>query len=145
MVHKTPPENFKPQFEVVSCYMEWGDKILLLQRNPEKSQGGKWGLPAGKIESGEDTFAAMVREVREETGLHLKASDLTYLQKVFVRYPEHDFVYHVFRAILETEPAVVLSIKEHQAFCFVTPTEALEMNLVDGNNECIKMSYPECV
>jgi 8-oxo-dGTP pyrophosphatase MutT (NUDIX family) len=40
-------------------------RILLQQR----SDGGQWGLPGGSMEIGESVAEAVVREVREETGL----------------------------------------------------------------------------
>lgn len=141
MVHKTPPKNFNPKFEVVSCYMESGDKILLLHRHNDKSQGGKWGVPAGKIDQGEDVVEAMIREAQEETGLALEPSKLEYLEKVFVRYPDYDFIYHMFRTKLAQQPAVTLSLTEHQTFQWVTPAEALQMDLVDDLDKCIEMSY----
>ena len=141
MVYKTAPKNFNPRFEIVSCYVEYGGKILLLHRHKEKSQGDKWGVPAGKMEKGEKLVDAMIREAREETGLTIKPSELEYLEKVFVRYPGYDFVYHMFRMKLEAKHSVVLSSKEHQAFCWVTPKQALKMNLVNDLDACIKMSY----
>lgn len=44
-------------------------KVLLLQRNPPAYEWGKWDFPGGKIEDGEDLKEALVREIREETGL----------------------------------------------------------------------------
>lgn len=46
------------------------DQVLLLQRGErEKFMPGAWGLPAGKIDFGEDLKAAVLREFREEAGL----------------------------------------------------------------------------
>lgn len=46
---------------------------LLLQ---EKSSGEGWGLPAGIIEPGESPTEALVREVREETGLVVEPREI---------------------------------------------------------------------
>jgi len=43
--------------------------ILLIQRNQEPNRG-YWTLPGGFVESNEPAEAAVVREVKEETGLH---------------------------------------------------------------------------
>jgi 8-oxo-dGTP pyrophosphatase MutT (NUDIX family) len=42
---------------------------LLLQ---QRSDGGQWGLPGGSVEIGESVAEAVVREVREETGLTVR-------------------------------------------------------------------------
>ena len=43
-------------------------RVLLLKRNGAP-YSGTWGLPGGKIESGEDAQTAARRELREETGI----------------------------------------------------------------------------
>lgn len=58
----------KKQFKVIKAaggivFNEEG-KLLLIKRL------GKWDLPKGKIESGEDQRLAALREVHEECGLH---------------------------------------------------------------------------
>jgi 8-oxo-dGTP diphosphatase len=53
---------------VVCAIIEKGEKILVAKRPTTKSMGGKWELPGGKIEPGEDPRAAIVREIREELG-----------------------------------------------------------------------------
>ena len=127
--------------------MECGEKLLFLHRHNEKSQGGKWGVrkssfsPHSKIEIGENECDAMIREAREETGIELVRDKLEYLDKVFVRYPDYDFVYHMFRARLSAEPIVVINPKEHQTFLWTISTDALKMNLVLDLDTCIKMYY----
>jgi mutator protein MutT len=47
--------------------------VLLIQRGKPPAEG-TWTLPGGKVEPGEDAHAAVVREVREETGLDVRSA-----------------------------------------------------------------------
>ena len=48
---------------------------ILLGRRASEIEHGKWDLPGGFLEEGEDPVAALVREVREETGLEIEVGD----------------------------------------------------------------------
>lgn len=45
-----------------------GDEVLLIRRGAPPRMG-EWSLPGGRIEPGESTEAAALRELREETGV----------------------------------------------------------------------------
>jgi len=47
-----------------------GDRILLIKR----LDNGRWALPGGAIEFGESVPQALVREVREETGIDIEVT-----------------------------------------------------------------------
>lgn len=50
-----------------------GEKLLLLQfPGLRKEWENKWSLPGGLLEMNEDTKTALLREIREETGLKVK-------------------------------------------------------------------------
>ncbi len=55
--------------------IEKDDQVLLIRRVNEPGQG-LWTLPAGFIDAGEDPAEAAVREVLEETGLHVRITGL---------------------------------------------------------------------
>ena len=50
-------------------------RLLLIQRGHEPEEG-RWSLPGGRVRPGESDLAAVAREVREETGLHVKPGRL---------------------------------------------------------------------
>lgn len=57
------------------CYIEKDNKILLLHRIKKEHDvhEGKWIGVGGKIEQGESPEECIIREVKEETGLIIKA------------------------------------------------------------------------
>jgi 8-oxo-dGTP pyrophosphatase MutT (NUDIX family) len=85
MISKNKPENFTPKFEIVSCFVQYQDKILLLRRQDHKPQPNTYGVPAGKIDKGETPIQAMQREGKEETQIDLE--DAVHTDKLFVYSP----------------------------------------------------------
>ena len=69
---------------------------LLLQ---QRSDGGQWGLPGGSVEVGESVSQAVVREVREETGLDVSVRRLIGVYSEpdmqVVRYPDGNVWHYV--------------------------------------------------
>jgi ADP-ribose pyrophosphatase YjhB (NUDIX family) len=70
---------------------------VLLQR---RDDNGKWGLPGGAVEPGESVEAALVREVREETGLEVEPVRLVGvysdpLHHQIVTYPDGNVIHYV--------------------------------------------------
>ena len=55
----------------VAALVRDGEGRILLMR---RADDGRWGLPAGAVDPGESPAEAVVREVREETGLVVRAA-----------------------------------------------------------------------
>ena len=141
MIYLNKPKKFTPKFEVVSCFIQRNDKFLLLLRQDYKPEGNTWGVPAGKVDDGESLSETVSREIFEETGLRFKDSEIKHFKKVYVRYPDYDFVYHIYSADINYNPEIWLNKKEHKKSCWVTPKKSLEMNLVPDEDACVKLFY----
>lgn len=76
-----------------------GDRVVLVQNR--WAIGTFWSLPGGRIEPGEAAVDAVVREVREETGLQVRPGDLAYVLETFNRELNYQFLYLVFPAQVE--------------------------------------------
>lgn len=70
----------------VAVVVELEGRILLIQRRGEP-EAGKWSVPAGFMDAGEDPRRAAEREALEETGLQVVA---TTLWDVFGRTEPHE-------------------------------------------------------
>ncbi|MFC1842498.1 NUDIX hydrolase [Candidatus Dependentiae bacterium] len=145
LVHLEKPGNFLPKMEVVSCYCQFGDTFLFLKRNECKPYGNTWGLPAGKLDSGETKEQAVLRELFEETGIVLCEKDICLFKTVFVKYPDIDFLFHIFKATFLKKPEKIkISKAEHSQARWVTVNEALQLDLIPGADECIKLASGYC-
>lgn len=51
---------------VVAAIFIREEKVLACRRAPHKSSHGLWEFPGGKVEEGEEPFAALEREIKEE-------------------------------------------------------------------------------
>lgn len=60
------------------CYIEKGNQYLMLHRTKKKNDinKDKWIGIGGKFEENESPEECIIREVKEETGLHLKSYQL---------------------------------------------------------------------
>lgn len=65
---------------------------------------GKWSLPGGGINSGEDPGEAILREVKEETALQLKPDQVKLLGKYRYRQDGLTFHYDLYVARLNKSP-----------------------------------------
>ncbi|MEG0073553.1 MAG: (deoxy)nucleoside triphosphate pyrophosphohydrolase [Clostridia bacterium] len=94
---------------VVAAVIKENDKILIAKRNLKKSQGGLWEFPGGKIEVGETSEEALIREIKEELDVNITVDK--YLTEEKFIYPEKEINLIAFKAkILSGE----LTLNEHE-------------------------------
>ncbi len=78
-----------PLLVVVACVLVDADgKVLLAQRPKGRSMAGLWEFPGGKLEPGETPEACIIRELKEELGITVKAACLAPLTFASHAYEE---------------------------------------------------------
>ena len=104
-----------PPFSVKAVVLHQGRVLLLVNERDE------WDLPGGRPEAGEDHRAALVREVREETGLSVEVGDLLD-EHMFEVLPQRFVQIAAFSCALVGGAEVTLS-DEHLDLCWVPVAE----------------------
>ena len=87
----------RPLIQCGTCVIISDSNNILMQLRTDNK---KWGLPGGSIEIGEKVEEAVIREVKEETGLSICLKDLKLFavfsgERQHYIYPHGDEVYNV--------------------------------------------------
>ena len=100
--------------EVVAAIIIKSRKVFATQRGYGEFKGW-WEFPGGKIESGEGSKEALVREIREELDAEIEVGEL--LETVEWDYPNFHLTMHCFICSLMSES---MHLNEHEAAAWLT-------------------------
>lgn len=119
--------------------------ILLLQRAGYiRRYGGKYALPGGTIDKGEDSKVTAIRELKEESGLVAEEQHTT-LWKTYT-YSSGDktdiYVWHSNKPQFELESNIKLS-KEHRRYKFISDISEIKETGWAGEQKDILQRYIE--
>lgn len=103
--------------EVVAAIIKRDDKILATQRGTGEFKGG-WEFPGGKIEQGESTHNALVREIMEELDTTIQVNEL--FDIVEYDYPNFHLTMHCYWCEIKSGNLI---LKEHQDAKWLTKEE----------------------
>lgn len=121
----------------VAALVQNQDGELLFLKAPK--WGGRWALPAGKVEYGESLADAMRREIREETHLEVDQLQSLIVQELIepedFHVPAH-FISHAFLAHALSKE--VIRNDESVDHCWKSPAEAMELNLNSPTRELLE-------
>lgn len=106
-------ENRKT-IKVVAAVIRDGDRIFVTQRGYGDFKGG-WEFPGGKIEEGESSQEALVREIREELETEIAVGEL--IETIEYDYPTFHLSMDCFWAEIVSGEVV---LKEHEAAKWLT-------------------------
>jgi 8-oxo-dGTP pyrophosphatase MutT (NUDIX family) len=140
-IYESTPPGFSPQVEISACYLEFDGKVLLLERASNKSEGNKWGAPAGKLEKNEDPQTGAIRELYEETGVVIeRPSQIRPLGKLYIRKGTFDYIFHLFKVDIRKRPDIKLS-DEHVDYKWTTPEDREVLRLIPGCKEVLQFYF----
>ena len=119
----------KPTYlPVVAAIIYRDQNLLLARRKPEKSMGGYWEFPGGKIEEGETPESALTRELEEEFDLRVSVG-------AHVATHRHDYE-HIKIELIAHETTIEegdFQLRDHDAIVWVTPQEATSYKLAPAD------------
>ncbi len=122
----------KRVINVVGCFLKYEGKFLVMLRATNKKHAGAWGLVAGKVNEGDTKEQAVVREVKEETGLDIPAEKLQFLFEYShdAEYGEDDNAvinFCAYKIELDKPVEIKFNPDEHEGYKWVTLDECYEM------------------
>ena len=117
-----------PEATVGALIVNDRGEVLLVR---SEKWGEKWTVPGGHIELGERAEDAIVREVKEETGLDSVAEELVIVQQAIYPKDYHKHEHYIFMDYVcrATSREVKLDGRELQSFIWTKPEEALKLEL----------------
>lgn len=98
--------------------------VLACRRNPDRSAGGLWEFPGGKIEPGELPEEALAREIREELGVPIDVGALLHRATTLTDTVAVDL--SSYRARLTD--ATPTGSTDHDALRWLRPDQLLALN-----------------
>ncbi|MCT4214991.1 (deoxy)nucleoside triphosphate pyrophosphohydrolase [Elizabethkingia anophelis] len=103
-------------------------RILLCRRKPEKSLGGYWEFPGGKIEVGETEEESLYRELQEELGIRVEIE--RYFKSVVHDYD--GFTIELIAYICRSGQSVCV-LTDHDEYEWVDKSELLNWKLAPAD------------
>ncbi len=116
------------------------EKVLLVRRREDDFLGGIYEFPGGKVEEGEGLADAIVREVREETGLTV--SGIGRYVGFFDYDSEDGERRRVFNFQVEVSEPLEIQLKEHDRFVWAGEKTLGEFELSEDILHILRQFWP---
>lgn len=125
---------------VIRAVVIFDDKILLIQRaSNDSSDPGKWEIPGGKQDEGQDLAGAAERELIEEVGIvAIPVSPFAYVDSAIASDKKYKGMpYLRISKIYRTNSDKVILSFEHDDYKWVTLTEAFNFELTEFTKKAL--------
>lgn len=119
-------------FPAVKAFVVIDGKVLLLKESTNYADGanaGKWDVPGGRIDMGERWDTALLREVKEETGLDIVPGRAFAMEewRPVVRGEQWQVVSTFFECTTSGAPDSVILSQDHVEYKWFTPEEIVTL------------------
>jgi dATP pyrophosphohydrolase len=116
-------------------------EFLLLKRSDKDIYPGVWQMVTGSILSGEKAYDAVLREIKEETGLIPdKLWVVPYLNSFYSRFRNHVCMVPVFSALIQGNPDIIIS-DEHVEYKWVNKMTAVKSLAWIGQRNSVEIIH----
>lgn len=114
------------------------EDILIARRPDDKHQGGLWEFPGGKVEAGETTAAALVRELDEEVALPVSTDHMSPLMEIPFHYPDKSVLLDVLWVDVPMNNALLAHGAEGQEVRWVHYSRLAEFQFPEANGPILE-------
>lgn len=108
------------------------NQVLIARRASHQDQGGKWEFPGGKVEEGESSQDALIREIKEEVDVQIESVKL--ITNISHRYENKKILLDVYQVSKWSGHAIG---REGQAVLWVDKQDLDNYEFPEANSEII--------
>lgn len=132
MQHLPSESDSYPHVHSIAAVLIHGQEVLWVQRGPSMNHLGKWELPGGKLEPGEDHAAALARELEEELGINHPAQKQLPAVDFFTGH-KHLHISPMLCELDASLPKPTLTLVEHAAAQWISLPQAEALEMLDSD------------
>ncbi len=129
----TPAERI----QVVCAVIKRGKMVFAARRPEDRTNGGLWEFPGGKVHEGETLEAALHREIREELAVGIGIHEA--LSPVQWDYPW--IAIELFPFVCSMEPEAEPRLLDHAAVRFVSCREAAGLSWAPADRVIVEQYF----
>jgi len=115
------------------------NKVLLIKRKNAPNQG-LWAIPGGKVEPGETLQQAAEREIKEETGLTIRAHEVIYVFDLIERDADDNLLFHyvIIDLMADYVSGELRAGDDATDACWVSKAELDQLSMTESTRKLLK-------
>ena len=122
----------KASIDVVAAVIMKNDLFLIANRSFEDNSQGIWEFPGGKVEENETFTSALIREIKEELSLNIKAGNM--IATIDLNKTDKNIYVHYYYAFILSGQ---ISLNVHSEFKWVPRTQLKNFTYIDGDRHIL--------